>query len=762
MTTLDAATEYARRKWRVIPVPFRSKKPTIKGWPQLRIETSDLPHYFNGSPSNIGVLLGEPSGWLVDVDLDHALCIELAVEFLPRTTLVFGRESKRRSHLLFRTTSPVATLKRRSKSAGMLVELRSTGTQTVIPPSIHESGEPIEWEDENAEPALIDPVELTACVNRLADAVLIQLGEKRAPKPLRTSQDPTAVPEQSSEGAAVSTPDGRVERCYRAVCWIGIQDKRDGSLRLYTAACRCVEFDLDEGQSIALIRRYEARSPFPRRWSDHEIRIRLGDAEKVCRRGSALEEPPKDEEGLIRLGHRDPESGRFVLSPKRTLPTGKAFLQQFYSHPDRILLIHYADVFYTWTGNRYVPIEVGELRSRIHPWLHEAVRYIFNRSSKENELIAFDANPTTVSATVETVKALTHSPADLTVPRWLDDNTNRPSPLELLPCRSSILHLPSGNHIPNTPNLLNFNGIDYDYDPNASVLEDWLGFLGQLFEDDLESLDLLQEWFGYCLTPDTSQQKMLLIVGPRRSGKGTIGRVLTHLVGAGNVCGPTISSLGGAFGLQSLIGKSLAIVSDARFAGEHIQTVVERLLCISGEDTLTIDRKHLPGVTMRLPTRLMFLTNELPRLAEASGALTGRFLILRLTKSFYGMENTQLTQQMLKRLPAILNWSIEGWNELNARGYFVQPSSVTSVLRDLEDLSSPVSAFVRDRCELAPVYRAWIDQLYNAWKQWCEADGRMSVSIKQVFGRDLLAAFPEITRHQDDYGRFYRGIRIKD
>lgn len=56
---------------------------------------------------------------------------------------------------------------------------------------------------------------------------------------------------------------------------------------------------------------------------------------------------------------------------------------------------------------------------------------------------------------------------------------------------------------------------------------------------------------------------MLLIVGPKRSGKGTIARVLTRLIGNGNVSGPTTSSLAGPFGLQPLIGKTLAIVSDA-------------------------------------------------------------------------------------------------------------------------------------------------------------------------------------------------------
>lgn len=64
--------------------------------------------------------------------------------------------------------------------------------------------------------------------------------------------------------------------------------------------------------------------------------------------------------------------------------------------------------------------------------------------------------------------------------------------------------------------------------------------------------------------------------------------ILTKLIGSSNVAGPTTGSLAGTFGLQPLIGKSLAIISDARFTGQDIGTVVERLLCISGEDTLGI------------------------------------------------------------------------------------------------------------------------------------------------------------------------------
>ena len=68
---------------------------------------------------------------------------------------------------------------------------------------------------------------------------------------------------------------------------------------------------------------------------------------------------------------------------------------------------------------------------------------------------------------------------------------------------------------------------------------------------------------------------MPLVVGPRHSGKGTIARVLAKLIGTSNVCGPTTSRLAGPFGLQPLIGKSLAVVSDVRFHGENTATVVD-------------------------------------------------------------------------------------------------------------------------------------------------------------------------------------------
>src|SRR5262249_42855244 len=149
--------------------------------------------------------------------------------------------------------------------------------------------------------------------------------------------------------------------------------------------------------------------------------------------------------------------------------------------------------------------------------------------------------------------------------------------------------------------------------------------------------------------------------------------------------------LGLSFGLQPLLNKTLATITDARLSGRtDLAAVTERLLSISGEDGQTVDRKHLSSVTCQLPVRFLILTNELPRLNDASGALVSRMIILPLTKSWYGKEDTHLTGRLLTELPGVLLWAVEGWRRLQKRGHFAQPASGQALVRSMEDLSSPI------------------------------------------------------------------------
>jgi putative DNA primase/helicase len=235
------------------------------------------------------------------------------------------------------------------------------------------------------------------------------------------------------------------------------------------------------------------------------------------------------------------------------------------------------------------------------------------------------------------------------------------------------------------------------------------------------------------------------------------------MVGRDNVAAPTLASLSSQFGLAPLIGKPLAIVADARLGSKSDQSAIaERLLSISGEDTHTIDRKFQSSWTGRLATRFLIFTNELPRLADASGALASRFVVLTLQNSFLGNEDPGLYSRLLGELPGILNWAREGYLRLRLRGYFIQPESAREAIADLEALGSPVTAFVRDRCTIEAGCETLASVVYTEWQAWCLEGGRQA-GTAQTFGRDLKAAFPALKVRQSrvvDRARAYVGIRL--
>ena len=171
-------------------------------------------------------------------------------------------------------------------------------------------------------------------------------------------------------------------------------------------------------------------------------------------------------------------------------------------------------------------------------------------------------------------------------------------------------------------------------------------------------------------------------------------------------------------------------------------------------------------VTVRLPTRVMILTNELPKLADSSGALAGRLLVLRLTESFYGQEDIKLEDRLLAELPGILRWSITGWQRLRERGRFIQPSTGQASIDEMHDLASPVGAFVADWCHVDKRLTVTVPDLYEAWSVWCKEQGNDKPGTAAVFGRDLTAAVPAvgIRRPRTEGGgrvREYVGIGLK-
>ena len=346
-------------------------------------------------------------------------------------------------------------------------------------------------------------------------------------------------------------------------------------------------------------------------------------------------------------------------------------------------------------------------------------------------------------------------------PSWLDHRDTG----TIIAVENGLLDLVSRELYPHTPCFFNQTAVPFAYEPRALKPEQWLNFLNTLWPQDEASIDLLAEWCGYVISGRTDLHKIMLMVGPTRGGKGVIARVLRQLVGKDNVAGPTLHSLSGDFGMAPLIGKPLAIISDARLSSKDGNIVVERLLSISGEDTLTVNRNYRDQWTGKLPSRLHVISNELPKLGDASAAIVGRILLLPLSQSWLGREDFDLELKLQGELPGILNWCLSGLERLTIdnKNRFTRLSAAEDMVNVMRDLASPVAAFVREKCEVAVNKEIAVGLLFDAFKLWCD-DNSYPKSPLPVFARDLRAAVSSIRVRQHgthNRVRVYTGIDLR-
>jgi putative DNA primase/helicase len=452
--------------------------------------------------------------------------------------------------------------------------------------------------------------------------------------------------------------------------------------------------------------------------------------------------------------------GGVIPAPGDPMGVARAFVGDRYTGGGRILLRHYRGSFHVYDGRCWPEAEERRVRAEVWAFLEEA-EYIDPESHKPKPF-----NPTRhkVANVMEALAAVGHVDGHAEPPMWLEGGHGH-SARELVVMENGLFHLPTRDLVPHTPDLFTLHALAFGYDPQAPPPKRCFRFLDELWGDDQEAKDTLAEIMGYILSGDTRQQKIFLLVGPLRSGKGTIGRVLRGLLGDHNVAAPTMSSMVTNFGLSPLIGKPLALVSDARLSTRADSSVaVERLLSISGEDSLTIDRKYRDPWTGQLPSRFLILTNELPRLVDSSGALAGRFVVLTTTRSFFGKEDPTLTDKLLEEIPGIFNWALEGLDRLRDRGHFVQPDSSTANIELMADLTSPIGAFLRQRCVVGP-YQVDKDRLFGEWKDWATEEGLTKPGTKNVFFRNLRAAVPAIKirrpREGDDRRHVVEGVGLQ-
>lgn len=339
-------------------------------------------------------------------------------------------------------------------------------------------------------------------------------------------------------------------------------------------------------------------------------------------------------------------------------------------------------------------------------------------------------------------------------------------PVRVMALENGILEPASRALTGHDEDVFNLSSLPFAYDPEAACPQ-WLEFLESTLPGDVQAHETIAEWFGYVLSGRTDLHKIGVLVGPPRCGKGTISRVLKAMVGADGWAAPTLARLSSEFGMASLIGKGLAIMGDVRWTSKYVIDAVPILLGISGEDGFSIPRKHVGDWIGKLPTRLMLMSNDAPVFTDVSGALAGRMVYVAFHRTFLGSEDLTLEGRLMTELPGILNWALNGLDRVAALGTFTQSAGSLELAAEVDRDSSPVKAWIDDRCVVDPTCTVTLEALLSNYRDWLRAENMaLSPSLNRL-SRDIKSAFGDqgvtVERKPNGQGGKHRvvaGLRV--
>lgn len=458
-----------------------------------------------------------------------------------------------------------------------------------------------------------------------------------------------------------------------------------------------------------------------------------------------------------------------VLSASDPLGAAKLYYDHECLHGGEGRLHHHRSTWKEWEGQCYQEAADDDVRSQIWGWLSKHQQWL--KEKDKWKLVPYEPNTNRVSNVLDALRSVANLSSTREMPSWLGAG-DYPNPENIISFQNGLLdineYLDAGSTelIEHSPVWFSPNCLPHSFDAEATCPR-WSKFLNEVLDGNIESIDTLAQWFGYCMTSDTRQQKLMMLVGPPRSGKGTTTSILSALLGTHNVSNPMFSSLGERFGLEKLVGKLVAIISDGHLGRRSNTTMIlERLKSIIGGDPQDVDRKNRKEESnVRLPVRFTIVVNEMPRMPDASAALRSRLLLIPFRKSFEGKEKLDLQETLIEEIPGITNWALSGLRQLRAKGRLLQPDTGKKIVRDFARLSSPVLAFIEDCCEIGTDRQVKISDLRLAWEHWCDHNGHECGS-KSVFGEKLRAVHPYIDRFRqgrDNNGKqtyFYSNIRL--
>jgi putative DNA primase/helicase len=702
----DAALEYAKRRWRIIPIRAGSKAPLLKDWPHAASADPEIIRsWWAAHPdAGVGILCGGGGPIVLDCDrhgkADGVVSLDglgIDLSAAPRTRTGGGG-----LHYYYAAPDGGHVAKKPALLPG--VDLQAEASYVVAPPSVHPNGTPYAWEvlPEEYDPLPALPPEIVALLD----------GEPAADYEARERE---GIEAEGQEAGGVL-----------------VEGKRNAGLCRVAGSLR--RAGLDESAVVAALREHNRAHCKPR-LPDAEV-------ERIARSIGRYLPKPNDGD-----------------SPHQTeLGLAVRFVAQQGSN---LRFCHRWSAWLHWDGRRWARDETGKVGRRIKATVRAIWQEEVESAADKEEGAALRKFALRCESehTIRAALKLAESEATVAAAHDVFDKDQW-----AFNCLNGTLDLRTGELRPHRPDDMITMLAPVAYDPEAR-LDLWDSFLTTATNGDADLAGFLARAVGYSLTGSTVEEVLFFVYGPAASGKSTFLESVKATMGdyaATLDFASLLVSGGGNKGprndIARLQGRRLVgsiEVSEGRRLAEGLVKV------LTGGDTVTARFLYAEDFEFQPAFKLWLAANDRPRVRSNDTALWRRILTVPFDHSIPKPGRDPAVKATLrdpKRAgAAILAWAVRGCLAWQHEHLGIPPAveRATDAYRESAD---PVADFLEDACQVGPLWTVGKGELRGVYESWCKANG-----FKPLSGRQFPAALAAhgIADAWEHERRVWRGIALR-
>ncbi|MFH2073908.1 MAG: phage/plasmid primase, P4 family, partial [Pseudomonadota bacterium] len=290
------------------------------------------------------------------------------------------------------------------------------------------------------------------------------------------------------------------------------------------------------------------------------------------------------------------------------------------------------------------------------------------------------------------------------------------------------------------------------YMPGAPVGR-WYDFLASIFPEDHEKDEhgqylnylnkhvLAQQFAGYCLLRDCRYQKSLFLYGTGSNGKSTFLNVIGGALGKENTASLSLTELAAPFMAINLYNMLANLASETNPKAAMESSIFNS--CVTG-DEITARKIYTESIKFRPFCKFIISMNEAPMVPDKSYAFERRILVINFNYRFMPEEiNPRMSELLLEELDGVFNWMVEGLKMLMKHDGFVVGANIQEEIDQMMTRVNPFIAFVEDCCVLGPSVSVRTQDMWDAYRDWCQEGGNRSLG-RNKFLDQVLSQFPKV------------------